>query len=228
MRIKCKRLLLALTMMALVANLALPVLAQNPTGAIRGPVTDPQGAIVPNATVTVTNKATGETRNINTGNDGIYAVENLLPGDYEVKIEAQGFSTQVISAVVQVGNTTNGDAALRVGTKEEIVEIQAEAPQIDKTNYKIDGVIGRQKIDALPLNGRNFLQLALLEPGVGVSTKNPGSQNNLFNVSIGGAPAALTRLTVDGGSILDAVGGRGAQNFSTQPIKDFHIPTVHV
>ena len=154
MRIKYKRLLLAITMMALVANLALPVLAQNPTGAIRGTVTDPQGAIVPNATVTVTNKATGETRNINTGNDGIYAVENMLPGAYEIKIEAQGFSTQVISAVVQVGNTTNGDAALRVGTKEEIVEIQAEAPQIDKTNYKIDGVIGRQKIDALPLNWR--------------------------------------------------------------------------
>ena len=161
------------------------------TGNIRGTVTDPQGAIVPNATVTVTNKATGETRNINTGNDGIYAVENLLPGAYEIKIAAQGFSTQVISAVVQVGNTTNGDAALRVGTKEEIVEIQAEAPQIDKTNYKIDGVIGRQKIDALPLNGRNFLQLALLEPGVGVSTKNPGSQNNLFNVSIGGAAFSI-------------------------------------
>jgi hypothetical protein len=227
MRIKYKRLLLAITMMALVANLALPVLAQNPTGAIRGTVTDPQGAIVPNATVTVTNKATGEKRNINTGNDGIYAVENLLPGAYEVKIEAQGFSTQVISAMVQVGNTTNGDAALRVGTKEEIVEIQAEAPQIDKTNYKIDGVIGRQKIDALPLNGRNFLQLAALEPGVGVSTKNPGSQNNLFNVSIGGAPAALTRLTVDGGSILDPVCGGAAQNFSTETIQEFQISTFN-
>ncbi|MFL6275632.1 MAG: carboxypeptidase regulatory-like domain-containing protein [Blastocatellia bacterium] len=227
MRIKCKRLLLAVMMTMLVANLALPVLAQNPTGAIRGTVTDPQGAIVPNATVTVTNKATGESRKINTGSDGIYAVENLLPGDYEVKIEAQGFSTQVITAPVQVGNTTNGDAALRVGTKEEIVEIQAEAPQIDKTNYKIDGVIGRQKIDALPLNGRNFLQLASLEPGVGVTTKNPGSQNNLFNVSIGGASSALTRLTVDGGSILDPVCGGAAQNFSTETIQEFQISTFN-
>ncbi|HJQ25669.1 MAG TPA: TonB-dependent receptor [Blastocatellia bacterium] len=227
MRIKCKRLLLAVLLMALVANLAAPVLAQNPTGAIRGTVTDPQGAIVANATVTVTNKATGESRKISTGSDGIYAVENLLPGDYEVKIEAQGFSTQVITAPVQVGNTTNGDAALRVGTKDEIVEIQAEAPQIDKTNYKIDGVIGRQKIDALPLNGRNFLQLALLEPGVGVTTKNPGSQNNLFNVSIGGAPSALTRLTVDGGSILDPVCGGAAQNFSTETIQEFQISTFN-
>jgi hypothetical protein len=227
MRLKCKRLLLAIMLMSLVANLALPVLAQNPTGAVRGTVTDPQGAIVPNATVTITNKATGESRKISTGSDGIYAVENLLPGEYEVKVEAQGFSTQVITAMVQVGNTTTGDAALRVGTKEEIVEVQAEAPQIDKTNFKIDGVIGRQKIDALPLNGRNFLQLALLEPGVGVTTKNPGSQNNLFNVSIGGANSALTRLTVDGGSILDPVCGGAAQNFSTETIQEFQISTFN-
>jgi len=227
MRLKCKRLLLAIMLMSLVANLALPVLAQNPTGAIRGTVTDPQGAIVPNAAVTITNKATGESRKISTGSDGIYAVENLLPGEYEVKVEAQGFSTQVITAMVQVGNTTTGDAALRVGTKEEIVEVQAEAPQIDKSNFKIDGVIGRQKIDALPLNGRNFLQLALLEPGVGVTTKNPGSQNNLFNVSIGGANSALTRLTVDGGSILDPVCGGAAQNFSTETIQEFQISTFN-
>src|ERR1051325_1407515 len=170
MRNKFKRLLLTVTMMALVANMALPVMAQNPTGSIRGTVTDPQGAVILNAAVTVTNKATGDTRKVSTGGDGIYAVENLLPGEYEVKIEAQGFATQIITARVQVGNTTSGDAALRVGTTGEIVDVTAEAPIIDKQNYKIDGVITRQKIDALPLNGRNFLQLALLEPGASVST----------------------------------------------------------
>jgi carboxypeptidase family protein len=225
MRIKFKRLLLTVTALALVANMTFPVMAQNPTGAIRGTVTDPQGAVVTNAAVTVTNKATGETRQTNTGNDGIYAVENLLPGQYEVKIEAQNFATQVISALVQVGNTTTGDAALRIGAKGEIVEVQAEAPIIDKQNYKIDGVINRQKIDALPLNGRNFLQLALLEPGVGVSTSNVGNANNLFNVSIGGGPAALTRITVDGGSVLDPVTGGAAQNFSTETIQEFQIST---
>ena len=101
----------------------------------------------------------------------------------------------------------------------------AEAPIIDKQNYKIDGVISRQKIDALPLNGRNFLQLALLEPGVGVSTSAPGNANSLFNVSIGGADSALTRLTVDGGSILDPVTGGAAQNFSTESIQEFQIST---
>ncbi len=227
MRNKFKRLLLTVTTLALVANMIFPVMAQIPTGAIRGTVTDPQGAVVTNATVTVTSKATGESRKANTGGDGIYAVENLLPGEYEVRIEAQSFATQVITAQVQVGNTTSGDAALRVGAKDEIVEVQASAPVINKEDYKIDGVITRQKVDALPLNGRNFLQLALLEPGVAVSAGNPGAQNNLFNVSIGGGPASLTRITVDGGNIVDPVCGGASQNFSTETIQEFQISTFN-
>jgi hypothetical protein len=116
---------------------------------------------------------------------------------------------------------------MRVGSTDQIVDVVAEAPIIDKQNYKIDGVVTRQKIDALPLNGRNFLQLALLEPGVSVSTSNVGDANNLFNVSIGGASSALTRITVDGGSVLDYVTGGAAQNFSTETIQEFQISTFN-
>lgn len=225
MQTKFKLLLISVTLLTLAARTTLPVMAQNPTGSIRGTVTDQQGAIIQNATVTVTNKATGDVRKVNTGSDGIYAVENLLPGEYEVKIEAENFATRNSSSLVQTGSTTTGDAALRAGKVGEVVDVVAEAPIIDKQNYKIDGVISRQKIDALPLNGRNFLQLALLEPGVGVSTSAPGNANSLFNVSIGGADSALTRLTVDGGSILDPVTGGAAQNFSTESIQEFQIST---
>ena len=182
MRYKFKALLLAVTALTLMARMTLPVQAQNPVGAIRGIVTDQQGAVIQNANITVTNKATGDVRKVTTGGDGIYLVSALLPGEYEVKIEAQGFSTQLLNVLVQVGNTSTGDASLRVGAASEVVDVVSEAPVIDKTNYKIDGVITRQKIDALPLNGRNFLQLALLEPGVGVSVGNVGNANNLFNV----------------------------------------------
>jgi hypothetical protein len=225
MRYKIRALLLAVTALTLMARMTLPVLAQNPVGAIRGVVTDQQGAVIQNANVTVTNKATGDVRKANTGGDGIYLVSALLPGEYEVKIEAQGFATQLLNVLVQVGNTSTGDISMRVGAANEVVDVISEAPVIDKTNYKIDGVITRQKIDALPLNGRNFLQLALLEPGVGVSVGNVGNANNLFNVSIGGASSALTRLTVDGGSILDPVTGGAAQNFSTDTIQEFQIST---
>jgi hypothetical protein len=220
-------LLFAVIVLTLAARMTIPVIAQNPTGAIRGTVTDPQGAVVHNGAVTVTNKETGEVRKANTGEDGIYSVVNLLPGQYEVKVEVQGFATSVQTLTVQVGNTTPGDFQLRVGKADEIVDIVADAPIVDKSSHKIDGVITRQKIDALPLNGRNFLQLAQLEPGVRVSVSQPGAQNNLFNVSIAGAPSALTRLTVDGGSILDPVCGGAAQNFSTETIQEFQISTFN-
>src|SRR5262245_1609606 len=189
---KFRLLLLALTLLTLAARTTFPVMAQNPTGSIRGTVTDQQGAVITDATVTATNKATGDTRKVSTGNDGIYAIENLLPGEYDVKIEAKGFATQnITSLVVQTGSTSTGDASLRAGGTGEVVDIVAEAPIIDKQNFKIDGVVTRQKIDALPLNGRNFLQLALLEPGVSVSVSYIGTANNLFTVSIGGANSEL-------------------------------------
>jgi hypothetical protein len=225
MHTKFRLLLLTVALFTLAVRTTIPVLAQNPTGSIKGTVTDQQGAVIPNATITVTNKATGVVRTATSGGDGIYLVSTLLPGEYEVKIEAQGFATQVSTLVVQVGNTTTGDGSLRAGAKGEVVDVVAEAPIIDKQNFKIDGVVTRQKIDALPLNGRNFLQLALLEPGVSVSASDVGNANNLFNVSIGGASSALTRITVDGGSILDPVTGGAAQNFSTETIQEFQIST---
>jgi hypothetical protein len=219
---------MAVTVLTLVARMAFPVFAQqSPTGSIRGIITDPQGAVIPKANVTVTNKATGDVRKVDTGDDGIYLVSTLLPGEYEIKVEAQGFSTQIISTTVEVGKTTPGDAQLRVGAASEIVDVVSEAPVIDKSNYKIDGVITRQKIDSLPLNGRNFLQLALLEPGVTVSVSSPGNANNLFNVSFGGSSAATTRITVDGGSVLDPVTGGAAQNFSTETIQEFQISSFN-
>ena len=225
MRYKFRGLLLMITAVVLVARMALPVFAQEPTGSIRGTVKDEQGAVIQNASITVTRKATGDTRKANAGSDGIYLVTTLLPGEYEVKVEAQGFAAYIISVTVVTGSTTSADASLRVGAANEIVDVVAEAPIIDKQNFKIDGVITRQKIDALPLNGRNFLQLALLEPGVSVSVSNLGNANNLFNVSIGGGDSSLTRITVDGGSVLDPVTGGAAQNFSTESIQEFQIST---
>jgi hypothetical protein len=226
---RSRLLLLTVAVVTLVARMTFPVMGQSPTGSIRGVVKDQQGAVILNASVTVTNKATGAARTANTGGDGIYAVENLPAGDYEIKIEASGFATQNIAAVVQVGGTTSGDATLRVGATGEVVDVVAEAPIIDKQNYKIDGVVNRMQVDNLPLNGRNFLQLALLEPGVGVSSvDNPGSSpNNFFRVSIAGASQALTRISVDGATINDRVTGGTSQNFSQESVQEFQISTFN-
>jgi len=123
--------LLTLALLTLAARTTFPVMAQTPTGSIRGVVKDQQGAVILNASVTVTNTATGAARSTNTGSDGIYAVENLPAGDYEVKIEAQGFATQNTSVIVRVGSTTSGDASLRAGSKGEVIDVVAEAPIIE-------------------------------------------------------------------------------------------------
>ena len=225
---KFKGLLLALMVMALVANVSLPAFAQNPTGSIRGVVKDQQGAIVTNADILVKNTATGDTRKGNTGQDGLYTVSNLQPGQYEISISAKGFKQVTIPATVEVGTSFAGDVTLEIGVGNEVVDVVAGGQAtLEKESNQVAGVINKQKIDAMPLNGRNFLQLALLEPGVSVSAKDPGSQNNLFNVSIGGASSALTRLTVDGGSIVDPVCGGAAQNFSTETVQEFQISTYN-
>ncbi len=225
MQLSVSRLLL---LFSVFLTIALPSLAQVPTGGLRGTVTDPSKAVIKGATVTIKNTATGVERKVETDSDGDFISINLLPGEYEIKVSAQGFKAQVTTATVVVGSTLTNEFILEIGNQNETVVISGDtSAAINTTDFKIDGVITRQKIDSLPLNGRNFLQLASLEPGVRVSTSNPGDANNLFNVSIGGASSALTRLTVDGGSVVDYVTGGAGQNFSVETIQEFQISTFN-
>jgi hypothetical protein len=229
MRYNLRALLPAIALLMVPVTLALTVSAQNAVGSIRGTVTDQQGGVIQNAEVTVTNKATGEARKTNTGGDGLYAVENLLPGEYEVRVQAQGFATHLVNVRVQVQVASVGDATLRAGATDEIVEVTAEAPLIDKQNYKIDGVITRERIENLPLNGRSFLSLALLEPGVSVEfTGDPGpAPQNFFRVSIAGAASQLTRISVDGATVNDRITGGTSQNFSQETVEEFQISSFN-
>ena len=201
---------------------------QTPSGTIRGTVTDQSKAVLANATVTARNRNTSVERVVTTGTDGSYVLGNLLPGEYQIRIVMSGFKTNVISVTVQIGETLTLDTPLEIGQATETVVISADAvTAINPTDFKIDGVISRQKVDGLPLNGRNFLQLASLEPGVRVSTGNPGEYNNLFNVSVGGGDSSLTRLTIDGGNIVDPVTGSAAQNFSVETVQEFQISSFN-
>lgn len=201
---------------------------QVPTGGVRGSVLDPNKAAIKGATVGVKNIATGSERKATTGTDGDFLIENLLPGEYELKISVNGFKTNVATVTVIVGSTLTGEYVLEVGSQSETVVISGDtSAAINTTDNKVDGVVSRQQIDSLPLNGRNFLQLASLQPGVRVSTSSPGDANNLFNVSIGGGDSALTRLTVDGGSVVDLVTGSAGQNFSVETVQEFQISSFN-
>jgi hypothetical protein len=202
--------------------------AQTPTGALRGSVTDPAKAIISDAVVTVKNNQTGAERAVSSKSSGEFFINSLLPGEYEVKVVAKGFKTYISTVTIQVGDTSTVEVALEVGEASETVVISGDSTAlVNPADYKVDGVITRQKIDGLPLNGRNFLQLASLEPGVRVSTGQLGNANNIFNVSVGGGSSALTRLTVDGGNVVDPVTGSAAQNYSVETIQEFQISSFN-
>jgi hypothetical protein len=212
----------------LVGNLT-PLMAQNATGSIKGIVKDQQEAIIVNAAATATNKATGAIRNLNAGNDGIFVFENLLPGQYEVKVEIKGFATQTQTLLVEVGNTTTTTFAMTVGAVTDIIDVAAAAPVLNKDDTVVGGTINRDRIENLPLNGRSFLSAAALEPGVSVqyaSSSGAGNPNAYFQVSVGGAPWQMTNITVDGSRVNDRITGGTSQNFSAESVQEFQISTL--
>ena len=201
--------------------------AQAPTGTIVGAVTDESGAVVPNASVTIANKDTGFTRVVITNIEGLYTFPSLVAGQYEVRVQMAGFRTTVRPAEVQVGGTTTVEIRMEVGQGKEVVNVEAASAQIEYEKNSIDGVITHEKIQDLPLNGRSFMQLASLEPGVTVSPGSTNQYNRLFSVSILGGNSGRTEITVDGGSIRDPIEDTGAgMNFSQEVVQEFQLSSA--
>jgi len=209
--------------------IAVTAAAQAPTGSIRGIVSDPSKAIISGANVIATNKATGSTRSANTNSVGEYQFSALPPGEYDVKVTMQGFKSELRPLTLQVGENVTFDFDLEVGQASETIVVTGESATINTTEYKIDGVINRKQVENLPLNGRNFLQLALLEPGIEVDSRaDTGTQpNNFFRVSVAGAASEMTRISVDGATINDRVTGGTAQNFSQETVQEFQLSSFN-
>ncbi|HEX4951242.1 MAG TPA: carboxypeptidase regulatory-like domain-containing protein [Blastocatellia bacterium] len=205
-------------------------LAQNATGSLNGTVKDPADAVILNAKVTVTNKATGALRNLTTGSEGNFIAENLVPGEYDVKVEANGFIPQLQTLIVQVGVTSSVNFSLTVGGANQSVEVVGGgAPILNTTDSGIGGIITQKQIDSLPLNGRSFLSVAALEPGVNVTyqaTSGVLNQNDFFQVGVGGAPSYMTTISVDGARANDRITGGTSQNFSSETVQEFQISTI--
>src|ERR1700754_3351597 len=203
------------------------VAAQQPTGTIEGLITDPQGALVSSATVAARNQDTGLTRTVKASDDGRYRITQLPPGVYEVKVTASNFKATVVSDTkVDVGQNVPLDIKLEIGGATETVTVTgAGEVQIDRTDNTVAGVVGTIQIQNLPLNGRNFLDLAQLQPGTekvdGVSF-DP-TKANYTGISIAGQAGRSTQITVDGGSVVDNVVGTTVQNFSQEIVQEFQI-----
>ena len=159
------------------------LMAQSDTARIVGSVSDSTGAVIPNATVSVTNTQTGQRTDAKAQSDGSYTVPSLHVGTYSVAAEAQGFSKTVISGIqLNVNDVARVDVQLKPGQVSDVVEVTGAAPLVQTDTSSIGAVIDRTKIVNLPLNGRNFTQLATLTPGVvrgtGVSSSNASGESN--------------------------------------------------
>ena len=169
----------------------LPALAQIQTGRIAGTIYDPNKAVVPTATVTVTEKATGVARQVVSSEVGAYVVPSLNPGIYDVSVSAPGFRTLVRSGIeMQVGKDLRLDLDLQIGEASTTVEVTAEVPLLNSESGNLGHVMTNQQIVDLPLNGRGFSDLARLTPGV-VSLPGTGNVNRI-------RPEAVNGTTISG------------------------------
>ena len=162
---------------------ALPVLAQSPTGTIAGSITDPSGSAIAGATVTVTEDATSVSRSVKTDNDGRYSVPFVSPGTYRVKVEMKGFRPEEQTGIqVEVAGTNAADFKLSIGQATDRVEVSANSERLDTETSNLSSTIPARFILDLPDNGRNPFDFALLAPTVsnegGASTPHIGGSRN--------------------------------------------------
>src|SRR5436190_199793 len=184
-------------MLLIVVGLSAAI-AQTGSSNITGSVRDVNGAVVPGATVTAKNEATGVTNTQTTTDSGLYSFSSLPVGNYTITIEKQGFKTlQKTNNTLQVGEPLTVDGSLEVGAVTETVTVQGGLEQLQNSNATIGNVVEQKAIEALPLNGRNPLNLLLLEPGVvqrsaggaGSGVHVNGARDRAYNVTIDGIEA---------------------------------------
>ncbi|MEP6924057.1 MAG: carboxypeptidase regulatory-like domain-containing protein, partial [Pyrinomonadaceae bacterium] len=192
--------------------LTIPVSAQKQSGQITGNVTDPNGAAVSNATVTAIDLGTNAQRTVTTSDDGLYTVPDLSIGIYRVSVAGTGFKESVVGNVtVNVATTTRQDFKLEVGQASEVVTIEADQLQVETQTGAIGEVVNGQQVRELPLNGRSFVQLTQLQPGVAPQNNFDSKNKGLFSgvdFSVNGNSAQSNLFLTDGANNNDTGSNR--------------------
>ena len=152
--------------LALAASMPAYLQAQVAGATLSGTISDPQAGAIPNAKVSARNTATGVTTDTTTNAAGSYTIVNLNPGDYDVSVSAQGFNTLATKVTLTVGAKQELSSSLQVGQVTEEVQVTGVAPIVETTNATLSGEVEGTQIVQLPLNGRDWAQLATLQPGV--------------------------------------------------------------
>ncbi len=183
----------------------LPLAAQTLDTGILGAVTDPGGAVIADATVIIRNPATALARTVKTARDGKYEVRYLVPGQYSVEAQAPGFrSERTNSITIQLNQQVRIDFAMQLGEVQQAVEITSSAPLLQTENATLGEVVSTERIVNLPLNGRSFVQLSVLTPGVRVTEPSQfTSSTNGSRIIANGARDSWMQVNIDGVTMVN-------------------------
>ncbi len=225
------RLLRTLAAAIVVAFVATAALAQLPTGNILGVVKDSSGGVVSGASVTVRNVDTGSSRTSATGDDGSYRFSALAVGNYDIGVSHDGFQTASRKGLnLSVAQEAVIDFTMQVGSSTQTVVVTEEAPVINTTSGSISGLVSEQKMSDLPLNGRNYVDLSLLQPGI-TQQKNfqlaAGASGTWF--SSNGAPPRSNNYLLDGAPLVNFYGATASSvtgsSLGVDGIREYKVVT---
>ncbi|HSB75443.1 MAG TPA: TonB-dependent receptor, partial [Terriglobales bacterium] len=199
--------------LAFVMFLAAALLAQTGTSTIRGTITDPQGRVVPGASVTLTNLSTNAARTTQSTDTGAYSFDFILPGDYRVEVKSSGFKAKVLDKVhALVGKPTEANIQLEVGAQQETVEVTANAQDVlvNTQDASLGNVFVTQQIAQLPLEARSVVDLLSLQPGATREGYVTGARADQSNVTLDGVDinnAQTSNVSVPVGTNTQTIGG---------------------
>lgn len=222
-----RRLFSATLLSALVLSSMEIVFGQLGSASISGLVSDTNGAAITNARVVVKNKGTGQTRETTTSAEGTYTFQNLPPATYEIKVEAPNFAQAVVETVtLNVGEVPAINVTLQpAGAQATVIITPSDVLGVDINTSQISGVINERTLTNLPLNGRNFLDLAFLIPGNAPAPNYDPTKTTTIEVSSAGQLGRGGNIAVDGADNNDDVVGGTLQNFPQDGIGEFQIAT---
>ena len=199
--------------------------AQGSNSTLNGIVTDQNGAPREGVLVTATSTDTGLSRNTHSAKDGAYTLPSLPPGTYTVRFEQQGFKTiEEKTVVLNVASTRTLSVSMNLSSVAEIVTVSNEAPVL-RTDPAIGAVISQKELQTLPLNGRQFANVAVLAPGTQLSYNSDPTKPGQLTVQLNGGSGRNVNYIIDGGDNTDDTIGGQLQNFSLESVQEFKIQT---
>jgi len=194
-------------------------------GSIQGTVSDPSGAAIPGATVVIANPDTGYTHTLTTDSAGFYSLGPLIPGSYSINVSAANFEHVRSLTVVRTGTVTGGNVKLPVGNANETIEVDAGALLVNTDQISVSGIVTREQMDSLPINGRNILDVAQLQPGVILQSGQSfdPTKAGYSAISVSGVGGRTTRIILDGQDITDETVGTTLFNVPSGAIQELQL-----